>query len=264
MARRNDGVLDVLIFLPWWVSVIVAAITYIALAFVIPSIPTDNLFLQGFAKGLPHLAPYLAFILLIPAPLSAINAWRKKQLLDKQTGINSIRALDWKEFEELVTEAYRRKGFTVIENHKAGADGGIDIRLKKGGQLHLVQCKQWKTQKVGVTLVREMYGVMTAENASSVIVITSGIFTQEAKNFADGKPIDLVDGSQLESLIGQVQSSDKLVVTPPPVVACSTECPRCGGKLVLRMAKKGSNTGNQFYGCSSFPKCRYTEQYQSN
>lgn len=35
-------------------------------------------------------------------------------------------------------------------------------------------------------------------------------------------------------------------------------CPLCGGKLVLRTARKGANAGNQFYGCSNFPKCRYT------
>lgn len=34
-------------------------------------------------------------------------------------------------------------------------------------------------------------------------------------------------------------------------------CPRCGGKLVLRTAKKGPNQGNQFYGCSNFPNCKY-------
>ncbi|MBS6763242.1 MAG: NERD domain-containing protein [Clostridium sp.] len=34
-------------------------------------------------------------------------------------------------------------------------------------------------------------------------------------------------------------------------------CPRCGGKLILRTAKKGANAGNHFYGCSNFPKCRY-------
>ena len=34
-------------------------------------------------------------------------------------------------------------------------------------------------------------------------------------------------------------------------------CPQCGGKLVLRTAKKGPNEGNQFYGCSAFPKCKY-------
>lgn len=34
-------------------------------------------------------------------------------------------------------------------------------------------------------------------------------------------------------------------------------CPKCGSKLILRTAKKGDNAGNKFYGCSSFPKCRY-------
>lgn len=36
-------------------------------------------------------------------------------------------------------------------------------------------------------------------------------------------------------------------------------CPRCGSKLVLRTAKKETNAGNQFYGCSRFPKCRYIQ-----
>lgn len=36
-------------------------------------------------------------------------------------------------------------------------------------------------------------------------------------------------------------------------------CPKCGAKLVLRKATKGSNAGRNFYGCSAFPKCRYIE-----
>jgi len=37
------------------------------------------------------------------------------------------------------------------------------------------------------------------------------------------------------------------------------ECPRCGSELVMRMAKRGANAGNRFVGCSSFPKCRFTQ-----
>lgn len=36
-------------------------------------------------------------------------------------------------------------------------------------------------------------------------------------------------------------------------------CPKCGKPLVLRTAKKGENAGNQFWGCSGFPKCWYRE-----
>ena len=37
-----------------------------------------------------------------------------------------------------------------------------------------------------------------------------------------------------------------------------TICPWCGGKLIVRTAKKGANIGKQFYGCSNYPKCKYT------
>lgn len=36
-------------------------------------------------------------------------------------------------------------------------------------------------------------------------------------------------------------------------------CPRCGSELVLRTARSGAHAGEQFYGCSAFPKCRYTK-----
>lgn len=39
-------------------------------------------------------------------------------------------------------------------------------------------------------------------------------------------------------------------------------CPRCGGKLVLRLAKSGPNAGSYFLGCSNYPKCRYTKSVE--
>ena len=36
-------------------------------------------------------------------------------------------------------------------------------------------------------------------------------------------------------------------------------CKMCGGKMVLRTAKKGNNAGKQFFGCERFPECRYVE-----
>ncbi len=39
----------------------------------------------------------------------------------------------------------------------------------------------------------------------------------------------------------------------------TNNCPKCGNSLVKRVAKKGVNAGNEFYGCSGFPRCRYTK-----
>lgn len=54
------------------------------------------------------------------------------------------------------------------------------------------------------------------------------------------------------------------VTNPPPssgekdTVSSVPVCPKCGAKLILRTAQKGPNAGKQFYGCSSFPKCKFT------
>lgn len=32
-------------------------------------------------------------------------------------------------------------------------------------------------------------------------------------------------------------------------------CPKCGKPMIKRMAKKGTNSGKEFWSCSSFPKC---------
>lgn len=53
-------------------------------------------------------------------------------------------------------------------------------------------------------------------------------------------------------------------VTPtivPPITASTTsqsqkQCPKCGGTMVLRTARKGQNAGNQFWGCTTYPACR--------
>ncbi|MBR5202011.1 MAG: NERD domain-containing protein [Clostridia bacterium] len=33
-------------------------------------------------------------------------------------------------------------------------------------------------------------------------------------------------------------------------------CPKCGAEMIKRVAKRGTNAGNSFYGCSNYPKCR--------
>jgi restriction system protein len=254
MARKDESILNRLGECPWWVSVLVSAAAYLGLRYVLPMIDFGGVAANTVAKGLSRFAPIVALILLIPAPIAALNSWRKRRLLDSQKGIDSIRALSWREFEELVGEAYRRQGYGVIENTSAGPDEGIDLVLKKNGGLVLVQCKQWKSAKVGVNIVRELFGVITAKHATSGILITSGIFSQEAKNFAAGKPIDLVDGPQLLKLIGNVQKPGTISARS----ASGNACPECGSELVLRTARRGRNPGQRFWGCSNFPKCGFT------
>ncbi|MCB2141462.1 DUF2034 domain-containing protein [bacterium] len=267
MAKKNENLFYLLTILPWWVSVGLAVFAYVTLKWILPSIEFENPLFRGMVPAAAQNA-WIAAFLLIPALISGAESARKRQLLDRQSNIASIRELSWKEFEELLGEAYRRKGYIVRENHIPGPDGGIDLFLEKGTRRHLVQCKQWRNRKVGVKIVREMFGVMTAERADSVIVVSSGDFTQDAIKFAAGKPIDLIDGHKLQDLVQTVQASPSAVALAPkprpeppePSVKPDARlCPRCGSALVLRQSKKGPNAGNHFWGCSGFPNCRHTE-----
>ncbi len=101
----------------------------------------------------------------------------------------------------LVGEAFRHSGYAVTETGGGGADEGVDLALSKDNEKFLVQCKQWRAMKVGVTTVRELYGVMAAKGAAGGFVVTSGKFTKEAERFAAGRNITLIDGVVLIELI---------------------------------------------------------------
>jgi len=72
---------------------------------------------------------------------------------------------------------------------------------KNGGEKFLVQCKQWRAFKVGVDVVRELYGVMAARGATGGFVVTSGRFIEDAIKFASGRNVALVDGPKLQGLL---------------------------------------------------------------
>ena len=40
-------------------------------------------------------------------------------------------------------------------------------------------------------------------------------------------------------------------------------CPKCSSPMVIRVAKKGSNAGKQFWACSAYPKCKHLEAIKS-
>lgn len=267
MPRQAKNILEILTTLPWWASVITAVFVYVAMAFILPALAGDNMFAASFAKGIARLAPYGFVLFLIPVPFSLFNSWRKQKQLDAQKDIDSIRELSWQRFEELVGEAYRRQGYRVVENDSGGPDGGVDLMIQKDGKRYLVQCKQWQSRKVGVKVIREMFGLVTAEKAAGGIVITSGQFTRDADEFARGKSLELVNGEQLAVLISTVQNTPVMSSFHSAKSEAKTKsrvvpsCPVCNGTMILRIARKGKNIGQQFWGCQKYPNCRGTRTF---
>jgi restriction system protein len=222
MARKRtntaEDLVDVIALLPWWVGCTLALVSYVLLhrvatqkivANITPGHVSDLMF-QSVWMGLATAGQYLVPLLcLIGAAASAFRRHQRKTLVANVATSNSADALNgisWQEFEILVGEAFRLQGYQVSETGGAGADGGVDLVLRKGTEKFFVQCKQWKAFTVGVKIVRELYGVMAANGATGGFVVTSGSFTDEAKAFATGRNIELMDGPILMKLIKQAKA----------------------------------------------------------
>jgi restriction system protein len=252
VARKNRSILNELVRFPWWVSAGLALLVYVVLSSFAPSLNSGRTLFTPLVALMRSMAPVAAFALLIVAALSVLNQFRKGKLLERQTGLDSVGELSWRQFESLVSEAFRRKDFLVLDNVDDGPDGGVDLRLRKNGQVAFVQCKHWKARSVGVKVVRELFGVMAAKNVKHGIVVTYGAFTPEAMEFAKANSIALIDGPKLTQMIASVQQSGNMEAQPEAVRAC----PKCGSEMLLRVAKKGPYSGKKFWDCSKFPGCR--------
>lgn len=269
MAKRKDTTLDDLLDLasklPWWLDLCLAATFYLVLHAISTretAAPTDvaelgNIVItQMITVGATFGQYLLPAIFTLGAIVSAVSRRNRRKLhhqVASKPGTQSLTEMSWREFEMLVGEAFRQCGYRVSET-ASGADGGVDLVLTKEAENFLVQCKQWRAQKVGVTIVRELYGVMAARAAVGGFVVTSGKCTDQAKRFAEGRNIELIEGRKLVGMIQKAQST--LDAQPHPKVP---NCLRCGKAMVQRTAKTGANAGKDFWGCSAFPKCRATQ-----
>lgn len=274
MARRKktspiEDLLDIASSINWKISLAIAVISYFFFHYFAVQVPPVAIDLHSATNSLPKqlfitFSNFLQYIIpivfIIGACVSSFKSKHRVKLLDTQSGIESIRDMSWQDFELLVGEAFRRKGFEVREVGGGGADGGIDLVLTKSSKKSIVQCKRWKTFSIGVPLIRELYGVMTSVRANDCIFVSSGNYTAEARLFSEDKPIWLIDGSELLEMVAgvQVQPNIKKPSTYQQSTTTSPQCPLCGSAMVKRTAKKGANAGNEFWGCSAYPRCRGT------
>lgn len=169
-----------------------------------------------------------------------------------------LEVIEWRRFEALVETLFQQGGF-ITESQSHGADGGVDIRLysrnQPGAAVSLVQCKHWKTKRVGVDKVRELRGVLAAEGVERGQLVCSTAFTPEAQAFAKDNGVNLLGAEELLSLIRKRSPEQRQALLD---VALEGEywkptCASCGVKMVERAPRGG---GRKFWGCANYPKCR--------
>ncbi|OGO53767.1 MAG: hypothetical protein A2Z32_10615 [Chloroflexi bacterium RBG_16_69_14] len=154
-----------------------------------------------------------------------VQAANRRHLVEWTT---NLRLLDSAEFEWLVGEVFRRDGWKVEETgRRDGPDGNIDLRLTKGGEHVLVQCKRWESRVVGVKEIRAFAGTLMREGlpGTSGIFVTLSEFSEQAHEEAKTVGLALVDSRDLYARVEQVRRTEA--------------CPTCGSSMVLDRSAHG-------------------------
>jgi restriction system protein len=276
MARRRssaaEDLVEVTSYFPWGAGIAAASVAFIALRFIagidvtVPADPKQigSIIGRQVIKAFATYGQWILPALFLVGSAVSYFKQRKRAALHADVAQRSKLApfadMSWQDFERVVGEYFRRRGFAVAETGGGGADGGIDLVLSRGADRYIVQCKQWRAWRIGVEPVRELYGVIAAERAAGGFVVTSGTFTYEARRFAEGREIELINGEQIAGAIRQQAATPRIepaaVSSAAPTTQAKPACPKCSAPMVLRTAKSGSRKGESFWGCSRFPECR--------
>jgi restriction system protein len=178
---------------------------------------------------------------------------------------NALTDLSEQEFVKLVNKIFIQRGYSVITS-SASENGVVNLILQINNEKTYVQYEQWKENQVEVRLIAELYARMKDDGVKHGIVITAGIFSPDAIEYARGKILLLINGVDLISMIDVLMQSlaepadnakqNLKVDTKQEMPEIEPLCPICSQKMIMRTARKGKNAGNIFWGCSQFPNCR--------
>ena len=186
MAKRS--LFSVLSEQPWWVSLLVAALLFAVVQLL-----------------LPPLAPFVALPFIAVAAYVAWTQLRRTSPVNVEKRLAALRAMPWEDFKHVISEAYRRQGYTVEESGSAA----FDFKLRKDDRTTLVQCRRWKVNQVGIGPVRELFEALSKHDAFNCVCVAAGGFSGNAREFAAGKPVTLVNGAALAELVGTIEKTGR-------------------------------------------------------
>lgn len=153
---------------------------------------------------------WLTGVVLIGIQL-ALRFFRRRNLqikADKATSAEDLRQLSPSDFENLTVELFTALGHKAWRTGAVG-DHGVDVEVKTNkGEKWIVQCKRWRGS-VGEPIVRDFYGVIQHEKADQGAIITTGRFTVQAREWAKGKPIRLLEGDDFLKFLKKARAAPR-------------------------------------------------------
>ena len=167
----------------------------------------------GVSKSPSELAPVrpvLEFSMVDPRFVAESDALSE---LDQRPNLMELSPF---EFEALIQNLFTKMGLEARQT-RPSRDGGVDCvawdpRPIFGGKV-VIQAKRYKNT-VGVSAVRDLFGTLQNEGASKGILVTTSGYGQASFDFAQNKPIELIDGANLLYLLSEHAGIEAKIMPP--------------------------------------------------
>jgi restriction system protein len=171
----------------WWVSFAIAGGVMLVARLVLP----DQYMIGGAMAAIPFLG------------IGFITGWRQLQAPSAArvaATLKIVESMSWRDFSTALDESFRRDGFAT----KRLDSGAADLELTKAGRTSLVNCKRWKAASTGIESLRDLDQLKEARDAYEGIYVAVGGFTDNARRYATGKKLRLLEGVELAQLMRDV------------------------------------------------------------
>lgn len=134
---------------------------------------------------------------------------KEQQRLDQRRlgNLNELTRMDPLKFEAYVCGLFVQLGYEAYLT-KASGDGGKDILIYKGNSFTIAECKRYVKTKIGRPDIQKFHSAILDCNAEKGYFITTSEFTTTAAAYVSDKPIELINGEKLVSLIEEITSRD--------------------------------------------------------
>ena len=168
------------------------------------------------------------------------------------------------EDDAAIIKAFETTGYdgTPATNHDVKAiEYFIKRKLKEMGMDEILEYVHFALTSEDINNIS--YGLMIRDAVNNVVV--PEILSIYEKLYPLTQADDELRAKHIEEVNRkQEKASHTANYDNSSADAAEMICPRCGGRLVMRVAERGENIGKRFWGCSNFPKCRYIRNLPDN
>jgi restriction system protein len=176
----KNSLFSILLRSRWWISVLIGLLLGLVSVALLP----DEVRVVGALSGLPFF---------VIAAMAALRQWRRPSPARVAQTHETVAAMAWPAFADLLEQAFRREGHTV----QRGKTEDFDFELERQGRHTLVSARRWKSARTGVENLRALQAAREARAADEALYIALAPLSEQAQPYATAQRIQVWQAEEL-------------------------------------------------------------------